>query len=130
MQRVFRIHGFPQDMISDRGSQFTSRFWKAFGHLIGSDISLVCVPAAAQQVQRCQRTWQKAGAALLKSTQQQHRQANRCRRLGPILYLGHRVWLSTRDLPLQVESRKFAPHFVNPFKILRTLILWLTRHFL
>ncbi len=35
MQHVFRIHGFPQDMVSDRGSQFTSRFWKAFGRLIG-----------------------------------------------------------------------------------------------
>ncbi len=40
MQHVFRIHGFPQDMVSDRGSQFTSRFWKAFGRLIGSTISL------------------------------------------------------------------------------------------
>lgn len=40
MQHVFRIHGFPQDIVSDRGSQFTSRFWKAFGSLIGSDISL------------------------------------------------------------------------------------------
>ncbi len=29
MQHAFRIHGFPQDMVSDRGSQFTSRFWKA-----------------------------------------------------------------------------------------------------
>lgn len=40
MQHVFRIHGFPQDMVSDRGSQFTSRFWKAFGRLIGASISL------------------------------------------------------------------------------------------
>ncbi len=40
MRHVFRIHGFPQDMVSDRGPQFTSRFWKAFGRLIGSSISL------------------------------------------------------------------------------------------
>ncbi len=29
MQHVLRIHGFPQDMVSDWGSQFTSRFWKS-----------------------------------------------------------------------------------------------------
>lgn len=40
MKHVFRIHGFPQDMVSDRGPQFTSRFWKAFGRLIGSSISM------------------------------------------------------------------------------------------
>lgn len=40
MQHVFRIHGFPQDMVSDRGSQFTSQFWKSFGRLIGASISL------------------------------------------------------------------------------------------
>ncbi len=40
MQHVFRIHGFPQDMVSDRGSQFTSRFWKSFGRLIEASISL------------------------------------------------------------------------------------------
>lgn len=28
MQHVFRIHGFPQDIVSDRVSQFTCRFWK------------------------------------------------------------------------------------------------------
>lgn len=40
MQHVFRIHGFPQDMVSDRGPQFTSWFWKAFGRLIGASISM------------------------------------------------------------------------------------------
>ncbi len=40
MQHVFRIHGFPQYMVSDRGSQLISQFWKAFGHLIGTSISL------------------------------------------------------------------------------------------
>ncbi len=29
-----------QYMVSDRGSQLTSQFWKAFGHLIGKSISL------------------------------------------------------------------------------------------
>lgn len=40
MQHLFRIHGFPQDMVSGRVSQFTSQFWKSFGCLIGASISL------------------------------------------------------------------------------------------
>lgn len=30
----FRIHGLPGDKVSDRGSQFVSRFWKAFCDLL------------------------------------------------------------------------------------------------
>ncbi|KAM9546103.1 uncharacterized protein ACWYII_036596 [Salvelinus alpinus] len=40
VQHVFRIHGLPVDIVSDRGPQFSSRFWKAFCTLIGSPASL------------------------------------------------------------------------------------------
>jgi len=30
MQHVFRVHGFPRDIVSDRGPQFVSRFWREF----------------------------------------------------------------------------------------------------
>ena len=40
MTNVFRIHGFPQDIVSDRGPQFVSRFWKEFCKLIGATASL------------------------------------------------------------------------------------------
>jgi transposase InsO family protein len=33
--RVFRDHGIPRKVISDRGSQFVSKFMKAFYHLVG-----------------------------------------------------------------------------------------------
>ncbi|XP_072906155.1 receptor-type tyrosine-protein phosphatase eta [Hemitrygon akajei] len=40
VQHVFRLHGFPQDMVSDRGSQFTSHFWKGFCSLVEATTSL------------------------------------------------------------------------------------------
>lgn len=35
---VFRLHG--SDGVSDQGSQFTSRFWSEFYHLLGATVSL------------------------------------------------------------------------------------------
>ncbi len=37
---VFRIHGLPVDVVSDRGPQFTSRFWTEFCRLLGVTVSL------------------------------------------------------------------------------------------
>jgi hypothetical protein len=37
---VFRIHRLPVDMVSNRGPQFSSQFWKPFCTLIGSSASL------------------------------------------------------------------------------------------
>ena len=35
VQHVFRIHGIPADIVSDRGPQFTSQVWRAFLHCAG-----------------------------------------------------------------------------------------------
>ncbi len=194
LQHVFRLHGFPQDVVSDRGPQFASRFWKAFCQLIGATASLssgfhpqsngqmertnqeiettlrclvssnpthwskhliwaefahntlrhssigmspfecqygfqpplfseqeseVGVSAAQHLVQRCRRVWRKARAALLKSSQLQQQRANRRRRPAPTLHPGQKIWLSSKDLPLKVESHKLAPRFIGPFKVIR-----------
>jgi len=39
-QHVFRLHGIPQDIVSDRGPQFASRVWKAFCRGLGASASL------------------------------------------------------------------------------------------
>uniref|UniRef100_A0A669E856 Gypsy retrotransposon integrase-like protein 1 n=1 Tax=Oreochromis niloticus TaxID=8128 RepID=A0A669E856_ORENI len=40
MQQVFRLHGIPQDIVSNRGPQFTSRVWKEFCAELGAQVSL------------------------------------------------------------------------------------------
>ena len=40
VQHVFRIHGLPVEVVSDRGPQFTSVFWKAFCKLLGASVCL------------------------------------------------------------------------------------------
>ena len=37
---VFRLHGLPSDIVSDRGPQFSAQFWRAFCGLIGATPSL------------------------------------------------------------------------------------------
>jgi predicted aspartyl protease len=37
---VFRYHGLPQSVVSDRGPQFTSEFWKALCELLGIQVHL------------------------------------------------------------------------------------------
>ena len=40
VQHVFKLHGLPVEVVSDRGPQFTSSFWKAFCSLIGASVCL------------------------------------------------------------------------------------------
>ncbi|KAL0155832.1 hypothetical protein M9458_050095, partial [Cirrhinus mrigala] len=37
---VFRYYGLPEEIVSDRGPQFTSRLWRSFFNLLGVNISL------------------------------------------------------------------------------------------
>ena len=39
LNHIVRIHGIPKDIVSDRGPQFTSRFWKEFCTLLGASVT-------------------------------------------------------------------------------------------
>ncbi|KAI2667311.1 Transposon Tf2-9 polyprotein [Labeo rohita] len=51
---VFRLYGLPEDILSDRGPQFTSRLWASFFRLLGVNVSLTSGyhPQANGQVER------------------------------------------------------------------------------
>uniref|UniRef100_A0A3Q2NTH6 Gypsy retrotransposon integrase-like protein 1 n=1 Tax=Fundulus heteroclitus TaxID=8078 RepID=A0A3Q2NTH6_FUNHE len=40
VKHVFRLHGIPLDILSDRGPQFTSRVWKEFASALGARYTL------------------------------------------------------------------------------------------
>uniref|UniRef100_A0A3B1KES6 Gypsy retrotransposon integrase-like protein 1 n=1 Tax=Astyanax mexicanus TaxID=7994 RepID=A0A3B1KES6_ASTMX len=53
-QNVFRRYGLPEDIVSDRGSQFTSQIWTAFMERLGVNVSLTSGhhPESNGQVER------------------------------------------------------------------------------
>ncbi|KAL2096038.1 hypothetical protein ACEWY4_008186 [Coilia grayii] len=193
---VFRLHGIPADVVSDRGPQFTSAFWKEFCRLLGATVSLTsgfhpqangqseranqelekalrcvvsrnplswasrlvwveyahnaltcsstgmspfqCVygyqpplfpsqegevscPSALANARRCRRTWARARVALRKAVASYSAGANRRRTPAPEYRVGQRVWLSAKDLPVRVESRKLAARFLGPFLVERVI---------
>ena len=55
MNNIFKLHGLPQDIYTDRGSQFTSALWNEFMHLlkIKNNIATTDHHETIGQVERC-----------------------------------------------------------------------------
>uniref|UniRef100_A0A3P9LGA0 Gypsy retrotransposon integrase-like protein 1 n=1 Tax=Oryzias latipes TaxID=8090 RepID=A0A3P9LGA0_ORYLA len=196
IHHVFRHHGIPSDIVSDRGPQFTSQVWKAFCSALGATVSLtsgyhpqangqaeranqeleaalrclaaqnqedwskylvwveyahnshsstatgispfeaslgyspplfpsqeldLAVPSVQLHLQRCRDIWLQTRAALLRTKESNCQIANRHRVVSPNYQPGQKVWLSSRNIPLQASSRKLAPKFIGPYTIDRVI---------
>nr|XP_061790648.1 uncharacterized protein LOC133580375 [Nerophis lumbriciformis] len=138
---VFRAHGIPCDLVSDRGPQFVSQVWGAFCKALGATSSKssgyhpqsngqterpplfpsqeaeVIVPSVQVHLRRAHRVWRDARAALVRTAARNRQIADRHRRPAPVYRPGQMVWLSTRDLHLAGTSKKLGPRFVGPFAV-------------
>ncbi|CAJ0962982.1 unnamed protein product, partial [Ranitomeya imitator] len=62
--------------------------------------------------------WDSTQDAIWASKERMRSSADAHRRPAPTFAPGDLVWLSTRNIRLRVESTKFAPRYLGPFKVL------------
>ncbi|XP_055730283.1 uncharacterized protein LOC129818443 [Salvelinus fontinalis] len=77
----------------------------------------VAVPSVQDHMRHCRRTWRRARAAVLRASARTQSKANHRRAAATVYTSGQRVWLSSKDWPLNVVSKKLAPRFIGPFEI-------------
>jgi transposase InsO family protein len=58
LDRIVRLHGLPEEIVSDRGPQFASKFWRRLFELLGVDIRLSSAfhPKTDGQTERTNQT--------------------------------------------------------------------------
>ncbi|KAL0161469.1 hypothetical protein M9458_045194, partial [Cirrhinus mrigala] len=155
---VFRLHGLPTDVVSDRGPQFTSRLSSGFHpqtngqcERANQDLKrgLRCltshnpeyahnslpVSSSGMSPFECSLGYQPplfppqelnavvlSALAFVRRCCHTTKAAADRRWVSPSTYVcGQRVWLSTKDLPLRVPSRKLAPKFIGLYRITKVV---------
>ncbi|KAJ9526881.1 hypothetical protein QJQ45_017743 [Haematococcus lacustris] len=147
VDNVFKLHGLPKDMVSDRGPHFHNTFWHHVQKLLGmrGSLSSSYHPQSDGQTERYNRVLEemlrhyisptqadwpdyllqysqeavaKAKLCMQAAQQRQAAYANQDRR--DVHYkVGQMVLLSTKNMRLKPgKARKLLPRFVGPFKVL------------
>jgi transposase InsO family protein len=60
LDEIVRLHGLPEEIVSDRGPQFASKFWRHLFELLGVDIRLSSAfhPETNGQIERTNQTFE------------------------------------------------------------------------
>jgi transposase InsO family protein len=61
LDKTVRLHGLPEEIVSDRGPQFASKFWQRLFELLGVDIRLSSAfhPETDGQTERTNQTFKQ-----------------------------------------------------------------------
>ncbi|XP_035498546.1 uncharacterized protein LOC118315399 [Scophthalmus maximus] len=79
--------------------------------------SEIAVPSIQHQLRRVQRIWRETRRALLRTQEQNKRMADRRRTPAPKYKPSQQVWLNSKDIPLNVSSKKLGPRFIGPYVV-------------
>ncbi|KAJ9514787.1 hypothetical protein QJQ45_028458, partial [Haematococcus lacustris] len=136
IEHMFRLHGMPRDVISDRGPQFKNHFWAEVAKLLWVQVNLssayhpqtdgqtermnrVKVPRAHDFVLNIRRAVEQARLCLEKAQKRQKVYADGKRRHATFAP-GDMVLLSTQNMrghSAQPGVRKLKPRYVGPFEV-------------
>ncbi|KAJ9533186.1 hypothetical protein QJQ45_018280, partial [Haematococcus lacustris] len=118
IEHVFRLHGMPRDVISDRRPQFKNHFWAEVAKLLRVQVNLSSAyhPQTDGQTERMNRV---ARLCLEKAQKRQKVYADGKRRHATFAP-GDMVLLSTQNMrghSAQPGVRKLKPRYVGPFEV-------------
>ncbi|KAJ9533777.1 hypothetical protein QJQ45_026860 [Haematococcus lacustris] len=122
LKHVFRLHGMPRSVVSDRGPQFHNKFWAEVTKLLQVRVNLSSAyhPETDGQTERVNRwlSWRHANA------KQAVEQARQCLARAQKAYQDTKrrdaVLLSTQNMRGRVGqpgARKLKPRYVGPFRV-------------